>query len=151
MASGGVAEMVLFIAALLVAASVAGTLTSEVTRIGDAISDRSLDVASDVRTDVEIVSDPATGVYNASGNENVTVYVRNTGSSSLLAEPSTFDVLLDGTYQGDVSVAAMEGGAMWHEGEVVELTVRTSGLDTGSDHRLKLVVNNDEEVLIFRT
>ncbi|QLG28459.1 flagellar protein G [Halorarum halophilum] len=150
MASGGVAEMVLFIAALLVAASVAGTLTSEVTRIGDAISDRSLDVASDVRTDVEIVSDPATGVYNASGNDNVTVYVRNTGSSSLLAEPSTFDVLLDGTYQGDVSVAAMQGGAMWHEGEVVELTIRTTGLDPG-DHRLKLVVNNDEEVLIFRT
>lgn len=150
MASGGVAEMVLFIAALLVAASVAGTLTSEVTRIGDAISDRSLDVASDVRTDVEIISDPATGVYNDS-NSNVTVYVRNTGSASLPAEPSTFDVLLDGTYQGDVSVSAMEGGAMWHEGEVVELTVRTAGLDQNSDHRLKLVVNNDEEVLIFRT
>lgn len=150
MASGGVAEMVLFIAALLVAASVAGTLTSEVTRLGDAISDRSLDVADDVRTDVEIISDPATGVYNASGDENVTVYVRNTGSSSLPAEPSAFDVLLDGKYRGDVSVATVEGGAMWYQGEVVELTVRTAGLDPG-DHRLKLVVNSDEEVLIFRT
>ena len=150
MASAGAAELILFIAALLVAASVAGTLTSEVTRLGDAISARSLDVAEDVRTDVEIVSDPAAGVYNASGNENVTVYVRNTGSSTLLADASTVDVLLDGEYRTDVSVTAVEGGDTWPEGEVVELRVDAANLEAG-DHRLKLVVNGDEEVLRFRT
>ncbi|WP_313692672.1 CARDB domain-containing protein [Halorarum halobium] len=150
MASGGVAEMVLFIAALLVAASVAGTLTSEVTRLGDAVSARSLDVAQDVRTDMEIVSDPAAGVYNASGNGNVTLYVRNTGSSTLRADASTFDVLLDGQYRTNVTVSPVEGGTSWVEGEVVEVSVHAPDLPAG-DHRVKLVVNADEEVLQFRT
>ena len=150
MASAGAAELILFIAALLVAASVAGTLTSEVTRLGDAISARSLDVAGDVRTDVEVISDPAAGVYNTSGNENVTVYVRNTGSSTLLADASAVDVLLDGEYRTDVTVTAVDGGNTWPEGEVVELQVNATDLAAG-DHRLKLVVNGDEEVLRFRT
>lgn len=150
MASGGVAEMILFIAALLVAASVAGTLTTEVTRIGDAITARSLDVAGDVRADTEIISDPATGVYNASGNGNVTVYVRNTGSSTLRADASSFDVLLDGRYRTNVSVSPVGNGTTWAEGEVVELTIYAPDLPPG-DHRLKLVVHADEEVLRFRT
>lgn len=150
MASGGVAEMILFIAALLVAASVAGTLTTEVTRIGDAITARSLDVAGDVRADTEIISDPATGVYNASGNGNVTVYVRNTGSSTLRADASSFDVLLDGQYRTNVSVSPVGNGTTWAEGEVVELTIYAPDLPSG-DHRLKLVVHADEEVLRFRT
>lgn len=141
--------MVLFIAALLVAASVAGTLTSEVTRLGDAISDRSLDVAGDVRADTEIISDPGAGVYNASEDENVTVYVRNTGSSALRAEPSTFDVLLDGTYRTNVTVSLVGDATAWGQGEVVELRVHAPGLEAG-DHRLKLVVHADEEVLQFR-
>lgn len=148
MASGGVAEMVLFVAALLVAASVAGTLTSEVTRLGDAISDRSLDVAGDVRADTEIISDPGAGVYNESDG-NVTVYVRNTGSSTLGADPSTFDVLLDGTYRTNVSVSLVGDATAWDQGEVVELRLQAPGLEEG-DHRLKLVVHSDEEVLRFR-
>lgn len=142
--------MVLFIAALLVAASVAGTLTSEVTRLGDAISARSLDVAGDIRADVEVISDPGAGVYNSSGNENVTVYVRNTGSSTLYADPSTFDVLLDGQYRTDVSVTLVGGASTWAQGEVVKLTLDATNLPNG-DHRLKLVVHGDEEVLRFRT
>ena len=149
MASGTVSELILFIAALVVAASVAGTLTSEVGRVGDAISARSLDVADQVRADVEIVSDPAAGVYNASGNDNVTVYVRNTGASTLPTAGGSADVLLDGRYRTDATLTLV-GGDAWTRGSVVRLDVPAPDLASG-DHRLKLVVEEDEEVFSFRT
>ena len=150
MASASISEMILFIAALIVAASVAGTLTSEVTRVGDAISARSLDVAEEVRADVEIVSDPAAGVYNASGDGNVTVYVRNTGASTLPATADSVDVLLDGRYRADATLTLVDGGDAWSRGTVARLDLSAPGLPPG-DHRLKLVVREDEEVFSFRT
>ena len=149
MASASASEMILFIAALVVAASVAGTLTSEVTRVGDAITARSLDVADEVRTDVEIVSDPAAGVYNDTTG-NVTVYVRNTGASTLPADGSAVDVLLDGRYRSDLAVAPVGGATEWGEGTVMRIDLEAPGLTDG-DHRLKLIVNEDEEVFRFRT
>lgn len=149
MASASISEMILFVAALIVAASVAGTLTSEVTRVGDAISARSLDVADEVRADFEVVSDPAVGVYDADGNGNVTVYVRNTGSSTLPTDGGSVDVLLDGRYRPNVTVTPVDGGT-WAQGTVARFDLSAPGLDSG-DHRLKLVIRSDEEVFRFRT
>jgi len=150
MAGGSAAELILFIAAIVVAASVAGTLTSEVDRVSDAISAKSLDVADEIRADAEIVSDAGAQVYNRSGNENVTVHVRNTGASDLPADSGTVDVLLDGEYQTGVNVSVVGGGDTWHRGEVARLEFSAPDLPTG-DHRLKLVVSGDEEVFRFRT
>lgn len=150
MAGGSAAELILFIAAIVVAASVAGTLTSEVDRVSDAISAKSLDVAGEIRADAEIVSDAGAQVYNRSGNENVTVHVRNTGASDLPAEPGTVDVLLDGEYQTGVNVSVVGGGDTWHRGDVVRVEFSSPDLPAG-DHRLKLVVSGDEEVFRFRT
>ncbi|MXR42881.1 flagellar protein G [Halobaculum sp. WSA2] len=150
MAGGSAAELILFIAAIVVAASVAGTLTSEVDRVSDAISAKSLDVAGEIRADAEIVSDAGAQVYNRSGNENVTVHVRNTGASDLPAEPGTVDVLLDGEYQTEVNISVVGGGDTWHRGDVVRVEFSAADLPAG-DHRLKLVVSGDEEVFRFRT
>ncbi|WP_435063395.1 flagellar protein G [Halobaculum sp. EA56] len=150
MAGGSAAELILFIAAIVIAASVAGTLTSEVDRVSDAISAKSLDVAGEIRADAEIVSDPGAQVYNRSGNENVTVHVRNTGASDLPAEAGEFDVILDGEYQTDVNVTTVDGDATWHRGDVIRVEFSSPGLPAG-DHRLKLVVRGDEEVFRFRT
>ncbi|SHH10392.1 flagellar protein G [Halobaculum gomorrense] len=150
MAGGSAAELILFIAAIVIAASVAGTLTSEVDRVSDAISAKSLDVSAEIRADAEIVSDPGAPVYNRSGDENVTIHVRNTGVSDLPAESGTFDVLLDGEYQTDLTVSVVDGGDTWHRGDVVKLEFAAPDLPAG-DHRLKLVVRGDEEVFRFRT
>lgn len=152
MAGGSAAELILFIAAIVIAASVAGTLTSEVDRVSDAISAKSLDVAGEIRADAEIVSDAGAQVYNRSGDENVTIHVRNTGASDLPAESGTFDVLLDGAYVTGVNVSVVGGGETWHRGDVVRLEFSpTEPLDPDTDHRLKLVVRGDEEVFRFRT
>jgi len=89
-------------------------------------------------------------VYNRSGDENVTIHVRNTGASDLPAEPGTVDVLLDGEYQTGVNVSVVGGGDTWHRGDVVRLEFSVPDLPAG-DHRLKLVVSGDEEVFRFRT
>lgn len=150
MAGGSAAELILFIAAIVIAASVAGTLTSEVDRVSDAISAKSLDVAGEIRADAEIVSDPGAPVYNRSGNENVTVHVRNTGASDLPADPGVVDVVLDGAYITGVSVSVVDGGDAWHRGDVARVEFSAPGLAAG-DHRLKLVVRGDEEVFRFNT
>ena len=150
MAGASVSEMILFIAALVVAASVAGTLTTQVDRVSDSLGDRSLDLSQDIRADVTVISDPGATVYDRNGNGNVTVFVRNTGSSGLPADAETIDVLFDGTYQSDVAVTVVTGGPGWSRGGVVNVTFQPSSVPSG-DHRVKLIVREDEELFEFRT
>ena len=152
MASVSSSHLILFIASLLIAASVAGTFTQGVQRLSSALGDRSMDVSGDVRTDIEIISDPGSGaVYNSSGNENVTVLVKNTGSRDLEASNDQMEVLLDGKYQTSVSVTVVDG-ATWRVSNVAEVEIDPAeALDPDADHRVKVIVNGDEEVLQFRT
>lgn len=151
MAGASVSEMILFIAALVVAASVAGTLTTQVDRVSDSISARSLDVSNEIRADITIISDAGAQVYDRNNDGNVTLYVRNTGSSDLPADASSFDVLFDGAYIDPVTVTVETGGPGWSRGGVVEVTFDPpSSLTTDTDHRVKLIVREDEEVFEFR-
>lgn len=149
MAGASVSEMILFIAALVVAASVAGTLTAQVDRVSDSISARSLDVSNEIRADITVVSDSGATVYDRNGNGNVTLYVRNTGSSNLPAEARSFDVLMNGTYVTDVSVTVVKGGPGWSRGGVVNVSF-TAGSGLSGDQRVKLIVREDEERFKFR-
>jgi len=149
MASVSTSHLILFIASLIIAASVAGTFMSGVERLSGALGDRSIDVSSDIETDVEIISDPGSGaVYNAS-NGNVTVLVKNTGSTDLQATKDQIEVLLDGKYQSSVSMKVVDGPT-WSVGNVARVNISTGGISNG-DHRVKLTVNGDEEVLEFRS
>jgi len=147
-ASVSSSHLILFIASLLIAASVAGTFTQGVQRLSSALGDRSLDVAQDVRTDVEIISDSGSDAIYDDSTDTVTVLVKNTGSLDLPADSDQIEVLVDGRYQVDVTVTVLDGEA-WRVGNVVELEASET-LDAG-DHRVTVIVNNDEEVLEFRT
>jgi len=153
MAGASVSEMILFIAALVVAASVAGTLTTQVDRVSDSLDDRSLDLSQEIRTDVTVISDPGAQVHDRDGNGNVTLYLRNTGSSSLPADAETIDVFFDGTYQSTVAVTVVKPtntDGSWPRGGVIELSFDVGTLTDGSDHRVKLIVREDEELFEFR-
>jgi flagellar protein FlaG len=148
-ASVSSSHLILFIASLLIAASVAGTFTQGVQRLSSALGDRSVDVSGDVRTDVEIISDSGSGAV-ANDNE-VTVLVKNTGSRDLEASSDQIEVLLNGKYRADVSVDVVDG-SVWRVGNVAEITIPLDQpLDDGADHRVRVIVNGDEEVLQFRT
>jgi len=150
MASVSASHLILFIASILVAASVAGVLTSTVGDLSNAIDDTGLQVSDDVRTDIEIISDSGSNaVYNAS-SETITLYVKNTGSLQLAADSNTMDVLVDGQYETDVTATLLEDSITWDSGDVVRLDISKS-LATNEDHRVQLTVNGDEEVFQFNT
>lgn len=146
MASVSITHLILFIASLLVAASVAGVLTDEVGRLSEAINEQGLDASHEVRTDIEIISDAGSG--NVYANENVTLYIKNTGTSNLQSGPEDFDVILDGQYDAGLNTTVLDAES-WEPGDVVRLRIFEPGLGPG-DHRVKVIVDGDEEVFEFR-
>ena len=148
MASVSSSHLILFIASLIVAASVAGTFTQGVQRLSSALGDRSVDVSGDIRTDVRIISDSgSSAIYDDSGDGMITVLVKNTGSRTLDASSDQIEVLVDGRYQTDVTVSVVDGSA-WAGGNVAKVEI-TQSLGSG-DHRVKIIVNGDSDVLRFR-
>jgi flagellar protein FlaG len=152
MASVSISHFILFIASLVVAAGVAGTLTTGVDRLGSAIDDESDSVTEAIRTDVEVISDSGSPVYDLDGDGNVTLYVKNTGTRNLPVDGTGLDVLVNGEYAPEVSVSTTATGhEKWNTGDVVEVEIAGFDLADGEDHRVKLIVGGDEEVFVFRT
>ncbi|MFB6179272.1 MAG: CARDB domain-containing protein [Halorientalis sp.] len=150
MASVSVSHMILFIASIVVAASVVGVFTNSISRVSDAIDQRGISISKDVRTHVDIISDSgSTNVYDETHNR-VTIHIKNTGSQTLRAEPNQIDVFVDGKYQpnSNVHVTLVSSGSTWGPGEVARVNISNQNLNTG-DHRVKVIINQDEEVFRF--
>lgn len=150
MASVSVSHMIIFIASIIVAASVAGVLTNTVDELGQAVDDLGLDVSEDVRTDVEIISDSGASdaIYDGS---TITLYVKNTGSQRLAADSDAMEIFVNGAFKtgDDVTVSVVDGD-VWTPGNVVVVEIDHS-LGTDEDVRVQLTVNGDREVFEFRT
>ncbi|MFC7177018.1 fla cluster protein flaG [Halosegnis marinus] len=147
MASASVSTLVIFIAAVSIAAGVSGAMVTTVGGISDSLDDRGADVARSIDTDVEIISDPGSGaVYD--GSDTVTLLVKNTGDRTIETEGTGIEVLVDGRYTTPDSVEVLGGDTAWREGAVVRVTV-TRTLDAG-DHRATVIVGSERETLAFR-
>ena len=163
MASVPVSHLVLFVASLVIAAGVVGTVTTGVDRVSSAIDDGSLDATEQLRTDITVISDPNAGVYDASAGDdgNVTLLIKNTGTQRLHPDGSSIDVVFDGQFvRPDATageVVSSDGATAWSRGDVLALTIDLDGVDDvgplddeDSDHRVHLSVNGDEELFQFR-
>lgn len=152
MASVSVSHMILFIASMLIAASVAGVFTSSVDQLSDAIDDQGLEVSDEIRTSIEIISDSGAGdaIYDED-EEELTLLVKNTGTNGLVPEATQLDVLVNGQFQSSesIEVELLGDGETWNQNEVVRVTIDVT-LEDG-DHRVKVIVNGDEDVFQFRT
>ena len=153
MASVSISHLILFIASIVVAASVAGVFTSTIGQLSSAIDDQGLHVSDDIRTDVEIISDNGTGacVYDCNSKGNLTLLVKNVGSNRLPADADQVDVIVNNEYQapGAVTLELVDSTDQWGRTDVIRLEIDRS-IGSG-DHRAKVVVNGDEEVFEFRT
>jgi len=148
MASVSSSTLILFIASILVAASVAGTMTNGVSRLSDALGDRSIDVSNEIRTDIDVISDPGSDAVYSDAETNVTLLLKNTGSQTLSTDPDTLDIIIDGQYATDVSTRVVGEDTDWEKGAVLEVTVNRS-LGNGS-HRAVVIVNDHRETFEFR-
>ncbi len=163
MASVPVTHLVLFVASLVIAAGVVGTMTTGVDRVSSAVDDGSLDATEQLRTDVTVISDPDAGVYDGEEDE-VTLLIKNTGTQRLHPDGSGLDVVFDGVFvppdAQDGQVVSVDGATAWSRGDVLELTIDLDEVDgvaddenldeEDSDHRVHLTVNGDEELFQFR-
>jgi len=142
MASVSVSHLIIFIASLVVAAGVAGTLTTGVERVSNAVEDGSLDVSQQVRTDIDIVSDPANPTIDGTSG-NLTVHVRNTGSQAIFIRPDAVDMVLNGQFvtNSDFTITDANGGkTVARTGDVMAIEIDSSLVQSG-DNRLFLTIN----------
>ncbi|GAB3023179.1 archaellum stator protein ArlG [Natronobiforma cellulositropha] len=149
MAADSISSLILFIAAMLIAAGVAGTLVTNVNQISNSVDTYSTDVRDQIDTDIEIISDAGSGtVYD--GNGTVTLYVKNTGDRTLENDTARLDVLVDGQYipRSDLDLSVLEGGS-WRSGTVAQLEIATE-LEAG-EHRIVVGVDGDSEAFEFYT
>ena len=147
MASVSASHLIIFVASLVIAAGVVGTLTTGVERVSSSIDDGSLDVSQQIRMDMSVISDPGEPSFN---NGDLVIHVRNTGSQSVPIDTSAFDIVLNGNFIADFDVvdANNDDETVWRPGEVVEITIGSENVDNG-DNRLFLTVNGDEELFEF--
>ena len=142
--------MILFIASMLIAASVAGVFTTSVDDIADAIEDQGPAVSDQVRTSIDIISDSGSdAIYNET-EEEITILVKNTGSSNIVPDTTDIDVLVNGQFVGadDLEFELLGEGQTWSSSEVIRITVSQS-LEPG-DHRILINVNGGEDTIEFR-
>lgn len=148
MASVSVSQLILFIAAMLVAGSVAGLLTTTVDDIGNAIEEQGIATSDEIRSDITIIND-AGADQTQSGN--VTIYVKNTGNSELSTQPGDIDVLVNGIFVTGLdsgNVTLLDGATTWGEGEVVEIVVTDNNVNAG-ENRVQVTVDGAEDTFIW--
>jgi len=149
-ASVSASHLILFIASMMIAASVAGVFTDSIGQLSGAISEQGFDVSSDVRTDVEIISDSGSSAVYQDGN--ITLYVKNTGTEQLAVDPGQMDVFVNGQFATAYEVTRADGSGPWQPGTVVRVEIDPPQSESlTGDVRVQLTVNGDEEVFKFRT
>jgi len=146
MAGSSVSELVIFIAAVSVAAGVSGAMVTTVGGISDSLDERGADVAATIDTDVELISDPGSDALYAGGD--LRLLVKNTGGRTLAAE--RVELLVDGRYVASPTYTTTVVGAdSWGEGDV--LRIRANRTLEAGDHRATVVVRSERETIRFRT
>jgi len=152
MASVSASHLIIFVASLVIAAGVVGTLTTGVERVSSSIDDGSLDVSQQIRMDMSIVSD--SGAEFNQGDQ-LTIHVRNTGSQDVQIDASQFDVVFNGEFVPDENLVIEDANGnddIWRPNNVVSITIEEENGDFAvdeRDNRLVLTVNDDEETFEF--
>jgi flagellar protein FlaG len=155
MASTPVSTLIIFIAAVSIAAGVSGVMVSTVGDISTSLEDRGAAVTQSIDTEIEIISDPGSDAIvrdyegDSDGDTELVVLVKNTGDRTIPTTGSAIEVLVNGRYvsPGEYSVEVVGGGA-WTDGDVVRIVIDRA-LAAG-DHRATVIVGSDHETLRFR-
>ena len=151
MSGVSVSHLVIFIASIVVAAGVAGTLVTQVDRVSTSITDQSEGIEEQIDADIEIISDTGSpeSIYDDT-EDTLTLYVKNTGDVELDARPDAIDVLIEGSFTPPETVELTGGAERWSSGSVVKVTVEEP-LDPDTSTRVTVAVKENEDTIRFRT
>lgn len=147
MASVSVSELILFVAAISVAAAVSGVLIETVSELSSSVSQSGDQLQTNLETDINIISDPGSDAVTS--GDQVVVLVKNTGSTAL--SDGRLDVLLNGRFvepaNRTVSLVGGETGGEWSRGGVVRVTVDRPP-EQGTN-RVVTIINDDRDGFEF--
>ena len=150
MSSVSASTLVIFIASIVVAAGVAGTLVTQADRVSTSITDQSEGVEERIDTDIRIVSDTGSpdSIYD-DANDGLTLYVKNTGGRELSVSEEAVDVLIEGSFNSPTSVERVDDpdSDRWLPGSTVEVTV--DDVDISGDTRVTVSVRENEDTIRF--
>jgi flagellar protein FlaG len=153
MGADSISHLLIFVASLLVAASVAGTLIVSVEQVSDSVDQQSKDLTQQIDTELTVISDPASNaIYDDGGDDGdptLTLLVKNTGQNTLETEGSNVDVLLGGQYQSNPETEVVSGGERWSSGAVAEVTVTLDEELESGDHRITVLANGNRTTFEF--
>jgi flagellar protein FlaG len=151
MSGVSVSHLVIFIASIVVAAGVAGTLVTQVDRVSTSITDQNEELEDQIDSDIEIISDTGSpgSIYDDTDGE-LTLYVKNTGDTELSADADAVDVLIEGSFNTPENVTLVDGAQRWSGGAVVEIVVEAS-LEPDTPTRVTVVATENEDTIRFRT
>ena len=140
-----VTHMIFFIAAVVVAASMAGVFISVGYEMAQKIDVESEAMTEAMQSEIAIINDPAMVPYSGT---SLTIYVENTGSSTL--DTQGLFVMMDGGYSNDTALQILGSeGAQWVPSAVLQITINIS-LAPG-DHVVKVITGDGEaDSLKFR-
>lgn len=150
MASVPSAHLVIFIAAIIVSAAIAGIVIEGAEQLGASIGQSQSAHATDVATDIQIINDPGSpsATYDES-DDTLTLYVKNVGDRIIESEPGAVTVLVNGTAQPVRSVTVHEE-TRWRPGVVAEVTVDIV-LPSNTETRVVVVVSGGRDRFGFTT
>ncbi len=125
--------MIFFIAALLIAATVATVFINIADDFSSDLEDEAERMRQEVRSHLAIINDPGNVPYENSTGK-VTYYLMNIGTGDLSMDDIV--VSANGTASGGSSIAVrlIGGGTVWSPGGVVEVNFTSSGLVEGVDY-----------------
>jgi flagellar protein FlaG len=149
--------LVIFIASILVAASVAGTLVTTVGDISNSAETRGDAVSDSIDTDIEILNDGGGSDFytESGGGANVTLYARNSGTTTIPQDAERINVLVNGrlvppSRVAITSMASDDDAGGWVEGEVLEFRIELEEPLSGSDNRVTVSVDGAERFVEFK-
>lgn len=147
--------LVIFIASIVVAAGVAGTLVTTVGEISTSAETKGDAITESIDADIELLNDGGGADFytESNGNANITVYVRNTGTTTLSENPDELDVLVNGLFvqNSSLNITSMNrnNGQAWAEDEVIEIQISLGEQLSGSGNRLTVSTKGTERSLEF--
>ncbi|MDD1772096.1 MAG: hypothetical protein LUQ09_04175 [Methanomassiliicoccales archaeon] len=135
MSDSSTPQMIFFIAAVMVAASMSGVFIGIGYEMAQSVMDRGEEITDTIETRISIINDPAMMPYS----EGVlTVYVKNLSPDTINKH---LDIFIDGIYVDDVTLDLdLNDTEVWGP-DVVQTVWIDIALSTG-DHAIKVVLSN---------
>lgn len=150
MVRSAIAQVLLFIAAISVSTMLVGAVVTQSGLYAQSVEDERDRQAAAADAEIAIINDADADATYDGASEQVTLYVKNVGESTL--EPDSADILLDGEYvpPSETRVLGDGGGAnQWRVDTVLELTIDvTEPLEAG-EHRAVVEIETERDVLTF--